>query len=68
MLTQHKWATAYTKNDVILNYSIRFVTSRKEARENKNILKPLFIHEKDFKIQIFKVVKQNNQTIFIKTH
>lgn len=68
MLTQHKWATAYTKNDVILNYSIRFVTSREEARTNKNILKPLFIHEKDFKIQIFKVVKQSNQTIFIKTH
>lgn len=68
MLTQHKWATAYTKNDVILNYSIRFVTSRKEARINKSVLKPLFVHEKDFKIQIFKVVKQDNQTIFIKTH
>ena len=68
MLTQDKWAIAYTKNDVILNYSIRFVTSREEARANKSLLKPLFVHEKDFKIQIFKVVKQDNQITFIKSH
>lgn len=68
MLTQRKWAIAYTKNDVILSYSIWFATSREEARATKKLLKPLFYREKDFKIQIFKVVKQDNQTTFIKSH
>ena len=68
MLTQPKWATAYTKNDVILSYSIFFSPTREKARSSKSVLKPLFIHEKDFKIQIFKVVKQDNQITFIKSH
>ena len=68
MLTQRKWAIAYTKNDVILNYSIRFEISREEARLTKRLLKPLFYNEPDFKIQIFKVVKQDNQITFIKSH
>lgn len=67
MLTQKKWAIAYTKNGVILDYSLKFYSSRKEARDIKNLLKPNFIKEVDFKIQIFKVFKNHSQITFIKT-
>lgn len=65
---QNKWAMAYVKNNYILDYSVVFTDSREKARKRKNLLKPLFRNEKDFKIQIFKVEDSHNKITFIKTH